>query len=115
MSTQTATLAAIRALGMTARCTDGEYRVAFRGRASEASAYYTDDAGDALSTARAMVAVHAPRMERLARFIRSHYAHAFVRGVTVLCGFHAMTGDRLPFTMLETVRTLEEARDALGY
>ena len=43
-------------LGMTIRKVDGEYRVAFKGPHSEASAYYTDDLSDAYGTAVAMKA-----------------------------------------------------------
>lgn len=52
------TIAAIKAIpGMTARCVDGEYRVTFTEGSNatrEAMAYYTDDAQDAIGTARAM-------------------------------------------------------------
>lgn len=60
--TQNQTLAAIRALGLTARVTDGEYRVTHRGvtpERAEAVAYYTTDRVDALGTARAMATAGA--------------------------------------------------------
>lgn len=46
--------AIIRGLGLTVRKQDGEYRVALP--ANEASAYYTHDLEDAVSTARSMAA-----------------------------------------------------------
>jgi hypothetical protein len=46
---------AIRALGLTVYRVDGEWRVNYQG-GKEATAYYTDDAQDALDTTRAMVA-----------------------------------------------------------
>lgn len=52
--TLTEAKAAIKALGMTLRRENGEYRVAFRGKDSEASAYYTTDLADAVATARMM-------------------------------------------------------------
>ena len=52
-----ATLAAIKATGATARCVDGEYRVNTPG-GKEATASYTNDAEDAIGTARAMMARH---------------------------------------------------------
>lgn len=67
MQTQAQTLAAIRALGLAARVTPhGEYRVAPRLDSiaaerreaialQEGIAYYTEDAEDAIATARAMV------------------------------------------------------------
>jgi hypothetical protein len=48
------TLAAIRATGATARRREGEWRVNLPD-GSEATAYYTDDADDAVQTARAMM------------------------------------------------------------
>jgi len=53
------TLAAIRALPMKTRIVEGEWRVTFHGLSKareEALAFYTDDPGDALQTARAMAA-----------------------------------------------------------
>jgi len=44
------TLAAIRSLGCTARRTDGEWRV----RMPDGGTYFTDDAADAIATARYM-------------------------------------------------------------
>lgn len=71
MSVKT-TLAAIKALGMSARHVDGEYRVsmpiatlgqcwpsysrALLVEAAENGAYYTNDADDAIGTAKAMLA-----------------------------------------------------------
>jgi hypothetical protein len=52
--TQTATIKAIRALGLTCRVEDGEFRVNYR-HDREATAHYTTDCDDALGTARAMV------------------------------------------------------------
>lgn len=50
--TQKATIKAIRALGLTCtRTAYGEYRINLR-KGTEATAYYTDDADDALATAR---------------------------------------------------------------
>lgn len=53
---------ACRALGLTCRMRDGEYRINFRaldgGR--EATAYYTSDADDAIATAHAMAARGTP-------------------------------------------------------
>ncbi len=49
-----ATLAAIRAIGCTASHRNGEYRVNLKG-AGEGPAYYTDDAEDAIGTARALI------------------------------------------------------------
>ena len=54
--TLTEAKAAIKALGMTIRRENGEYRVAFKGKDSETSAYYTTDISDAVSTARMMAA-----------------------------------------------------------
>ena len=51
--TQKELFKSIRALGMVVTCTDGEYRVNYKG-GSESSAYYTDDRMDALGTAREM-------------------------------------------------------------
>lgn len=42
--------------GMTVTHRDGEFRVAFKGKGNEASAYYTNDRQDALDTMRVMVA-----------------------------------------------------------
>jgi len=112
--TQRTTLAQIRALGLTARCTDGEFRICVRGY-PEAAAYYTHDADDALSTARDMHARSEPQLHRLAQWIRSHAVHAFARDGFVLCGFHAVDRDNVPFTELQHVRSLAQARDALGY
>ena len=53
MLTHTAAFKAIRDLGMTVHCCDGEWRVNFP-NGKEATAYYTDDAQDAVDTARAM-------------------------------------------------------------
>ncbi|MHB1059792.1 MAG: hypothetical protein ACYC0F_18105 [Rhodanobacter sp.] len=47
------TMVAIRIMGMAARYEDGEYRINYP-RGTEATAYYTDDAKDALQTARQM-------------------------------------------------------------
>lgn len=52
------TRAAIRALGLSATRTDGEWRVAFSFD-NEATAYYTTDNDDALRTAAAMAAEDA--------------------------------------------------------
>lgn len=46
--------AELRTLGITLRKTDGEYRVAFAGKGTESSAYYTNDIEDAVNTGRAM-------------------------------------------------------------
>ena len=66
MTTQAQAKAAIKALGMSVTVTDGEYRVTFPASRytgldkrtvesnREASAYYTDDADDAIGTAQAM-------------------------------------------------------------
>ncbi len=57
--TQNQTLAAIRALGLSARVEDGEFRIAHRGLdadRTEATACYTDDREDAIGTAKAMIA-----------------------------------------------------------
>jgi hypothetical protein len=48
------TLDAIHALGLTATHTDGEYRVAYRGKRAESLAYFSEDADDALATATVM-------------------------------------------------------------
>lgn len=68
MQTVKATLAAIRALGLSATHTDGEYRVAprvdvcagatlaARRDRQENAAYYTNDGEDAVGTAKAMLA-----------------------------------------------------------
>ncbi|WP_266156792.1 hypothetical protein [Dyella silvatica] len=48
--------------GMTLRCTDGEYRVTFKGwprERAEAVAHYTDDIDDAVNTGRVMALQHA--------------------------------------------------------
>jgi hypothetical protein len=50
------TARAIRALGLTARHLDGEWRVALPGKNQEASAYYTSDNADAYHTAHHMAA-----------------------------------------------------------
>lgn len=51
--------------GMTVTHRDGEYRVAYKGKGNEASAYYTNDRQDALDTMRVMIkyrdAQHAER------------------------------------------------------
>jgi hypothetical protein len=47
------TIASCRALGMTCRYSDGEYRVNYPGGA-ESTAYYTSDSSDAIGTARQM-------------------------------------------------------------
>lgn len=82
------TLAAIRALGMSARYADGEYRVNFRGGA-EATASYTNDAADAIATAEAMQA----------------------RTATML---HARTADGIPHgnggPLTQRIRSLEDER-----
>lgn len=50
------TRAAIRELGLTARYRNGEWRVNLAAPVgTEATAYYTTDAADALDTARAMI------------------------------------------------------------
>lgn len=53
--TQKHAAAQLRALGMTLRKEEGEYRVNFRG-GSEATAYYTNDLEDAVYTAADMAA-----------------------------------------------------------
>jgi hypothetical protein len=63
--TQKQLFAQVRALGLTIRCCDGEYRIthtlgrwrdaAWRAH-QENTAYYTTDRDDALATARAMAA-----------------------------------------------------------
>ena len=63
-------LTAVRAMGMTCRYDNGEYRVniptAWGG--SEATAYYTNDADDAIGTARIMRDTHAqPSIDALRR------------------------------------------------
>lgn len=55
MPTQKETMQAIRELGLSCTINDGEFRVAYRIPHNEASAYYTDDAEDAIGTAKAMV------------------------------------------------------------
>lgn len=119
MSSQTATLAAIRAFGLTARCTEGEYRVAFTGRDSEASAYYTGDAADAIATARAMATRRDAVLAPLVRWITvghcgSYHAHVTPDG-RICIGIPATEGDGAHSTCLEYVRTYAEARVALGY
>jgi len=60
--TQKQLFAAVRALGLSIRCADGEYRIAHKlGHyrdallaRQESDAYYTNDRDDALATARAM-------------------------------------------------------------
>lgn len=55
--TQAQTLSAIRALGLTARAVDGEYRATFKGvspERAEALAHYTDCRDDAWDTAQVM-------------------------------------------------------------
>jgi len=42
--------AKLQAKGLTLKSCDGQYRVAFKGRNSEASAYYAEDLEDALKT-----------------------------------------------------------------
>ncbi len=59
MASNAATLKAIRALGLHATITEGEFRVTFKNVSefrAEAVAYYTDSAEDALGTARIMAA-----------------------------------------------------------
>lgn len=51
--TQKDVISKIRAMGLSVRCIDGEYRVNYPGGA-ESTAYYTDDASDAVATARVM-------------------------------------------------------------
>jgi hypothetical protein len=66
--TQAKTIAAIKALGLHARCLDGEYRVALKddkGYSIEASAYYTDDEDDAVGTANAMILEQARAAEAI--------------------------------------------------
>lgn len=63
--TKQETLSTIKAMGLSARCVDGEYRVTFpldaglpRTEAieqAEAMAYYTNDGQDAIDTAAAML------------------------------------------------------------
>jgi hypothetical protein len=54
--TQTQTIKAIRALGLTCTVTDGEFRVDYMThRESDGTAHYTTDREDALGTAQAMV------------------------------------------------------------
>ncbi len=48
------TIQTIRDLGLTCRCHDGEWRINFFG-GNEDTAYYTDDAEDAVDTAKAML------------------------------------------------------------
>jgi hypothetical protein len=48
--------AELKKLGLTVRKSDGEFRVAYPGLNSEASAYYTEDLLDLLNTGRAMAA-----------------------------------------------------------
>lgn len=71
--TRTAALAAIRALGLSARCVDGEFRVTFKtgearllGTTPEDAAYYTTDAEDAVTTARVMAAEVSTRAAHIA-------------------------------------------------
>ena|SRR6266404_6242035 len=73
MITRKHTLDTIRGFdGMTASYSSatGEYRVAFKmGKASEASAYYTNDAADALATAQSMartMKVHNKALDEMA-------------------------------------------------
>jgi hypothetical protein len=47
--------AELRAIGVTLKKSDGEYRVNFEG-GPEKTAYYTDDINDAVKTGKAMVA-----------------------------------------------------------
>lgn len=51
--TKTETIKVIKQLGLAASCKDGEYRITTGG---EEAAYYTDDADDAIATAKRMVA-----------------------------------------------------------
>lgn len=51
MMTQKELMTKVRALGLTIRCEDGEYRINLKG-SPEAHAYYTNDRADALGTAR---------------------------------------------------------------
>lgn len=58
MMTQTETIKAIRAMGLTCTVRDREYRITFPGLSrdrAEAIAYYTDDRQDAVITARVMI------------------------------------------------------------
>jgi hypothetical protein len=57
MTTVRETVAAIRATGATVSCRGGEWRVNVPD-GTEATAYYTDDAEDALGTARVMMEWH---------------------------------------------------------
>lgn len=69
MVTQKAAIFAIRAMGLSVRVDAGEYRVNYR-NGTEASAYYTDDAEDAVATARSMadaLEVRAAQAETQAR------------------------------------------------
>jgi hypothetical protein len=52
------TIMAIRALGMSVRYDDGEWRINYRG-GDEATAYYTTDSQDAIDTAMRMVREHS--------------------------------------------------------
>lgn len=67
-----------RAMGLTCRKRDGEYRINYKG-GSEETAYYTDDMGDALDTA---VCMHRAQQERIAGGIEGAYtaAHSVRQG-----------------------------------
>jgi hypothetical protein len=54
-------------------------------------------------------------LKALARFVEQHDCHAHVVNDRVRIGSHAIDRDNVPFTMLDDVQTLQEARDALGY
>jgi GGDEF domain-containing protein len=55
------------------------------------------------------------QLERLAEWIRGHDCYARVEGDEIVIGSHAVGRDREPFTMIDRVRSLSEARDVLGY
>ena len=81
--TQTATQAAIRQLGLTCRYRDGEYRVNLP-KGTEATAYYTNDAADAIATAKRMAeSVITPR-SWLSAF-RSHLLSEKFQGTEPIC------------------------------
>lgn len=56
------TIAACRSMGMSCRYSDGEYRVNYP-KGAESTAYYTDDASDAIGTARQMSKSRTMRMK----------------------------------------------------
>jgi hypothetical protein len=61
------------------------------------------------------IAPLAAFLERLAAWIRSHTHHAHVDGERIVIGIATVDREQVLSTSLEYVRTMTEARDALGY